>query len=72
LAEAVDALYAPPGMRFERRVGVTLLIVMGMASSGRVIAVLCDEVERTTDSGSSDVVRWSARISMSGGGTSDG
>jgi hypothetical protein len=48
LAEAVDALYAPPGLRFERRVGDSLLIVMGMAGTGRVIAVLCDSIEHTT------------------------
>jgi hypothetical protein len=48
LAEVVEALYAPSGMRFERSVGATLMIVMGMASSGRVVAVLCDEVEHTT------------------------
>jgi hypothetical protein len=47
LAEVIEALYAPPGLRFERRVGETLLIVMGMASTGRVIAALCDSVEHT-------------------------
>ena len=35
-------------MRFERRLGDTLLIVMGMAATGRVIAVLCDSAEHTT------------------------
>jgi hypothetical protein len=47
LAEVIDALYAPPGLRFERHLGDTLLIVMGMAGTGRVIAALCDSVERT-------------------------
>jgi hypothetical protein len=28
-------------MRFERRIGDLLLVVMGMADSARVIAVLC-------------------------------
>jgi uncharacterized DUF497 family protein len=45
LAEVEQALYAPPGLRFERRIGDLLLIVMGMADTARVIAVLCDQVE---------------------------
>lgn len=47
VVEIVQALYAPPGLRFERRIGELLLIVMGMAETGRVIAVLCDHVEDT-------------------------
>jgi hypothetical protein len=43
-----QALHAPPGLRFERHIGDLLLVVMGMADTGRVIAVLCDRVERTT------------------------
>jgi hypothetical protein len=45
LAEAVHALYAPPGLRYERMLGDLLLIVMGLADTGRVIAVLCDRDE---------------------------
>ena len=45
--EATQALYAPPGLRFERALGDLLLIVMGMADSGRVIAVLCDRIGGT-------------------------
>jgi hypothetical protein len=41
LEEVTQALYAPPGLRLERHIG-DLLIVMGMAHSGRVIAVVCD------------------------------
>jgi hypothetical protein len=48
LDEVDHALHAPPGLRFERRIGDLLLVVMGMADTGRVIAVLCDRVERTT------------------------
>lgn len=48
LDEVDQALYAPPGLRFERRIGDLLLVVMGMADSARVIAVLCDRVEHTT------------------------
>lgn len=47
LAEVVQALYAPQGMRYERRLGDLLLIVMGMADSGRVIAVLCERIAGT-------------------------
>jgi hypothetical protein len=47
--EEVDyALHAPPGLRFERRIGDLLLVVMGMAGTGRVIAVLCEGMSRTT------------------------
>jgi hypothetical protein len=48
LDEVDAALHAPPGLRYERRVDELLLIVMGMADSGRVIAVLCQPVARTT------------------------
>jgi hypothetical protein len=45
--EATQALYAPPGLRYERVLGNLLLIVMGMAHTGRVIAVLCDRIGGT-------------------------
>ena len=48
LDEVGEALYAPPGLRFERQIGDLLLVVMGMADSARVIAVLCDRIEHTT------------------------
>jgi hypothetical protein len=48
LDEVEQALYAPAGLRFERRIGDLLLVIMGMAASARVIAVLCDRVDRTT------------------------
>ena len=48
LDEVGQALYAPTGLRFERRVGDLLLIVMGMADTGRVIAVLCDRIGGTS------------------------
>jgi uncharacterized DUF497 family protein len=47
LAEVAAALFAPAGLRYERAIGNLLLIVMGMADSGRVIAVLCDRIEGT-------------------------
>jgi hypothetical protein len=47
LAEAIQALHAPTGLRFERPIGDLLLIVMGMASTGRVIAVLRVHLTRT-------------------------
>src|SRR5205807_534384 len=37
LTEVADALHAPKGLYFERAVGDLLLIVMGMAETGRVI-----------------------------------
>ncbi len=43
-AEVEQALFASPGLRFERRIGDLLLVVMGMADSARVIAVLCERV----------------------------
>jgi len=45
LAEAVQALYAPAGLRYERGIGDLLMIVIGLADTGRVIAVLCDRIE---------------------------
>lgn len=48
LEEVDDALHALPGLRFERHIGDLLLIVTGMAASGRVILVVCESVERTT------------------------
>lgn len=45
--EATQALYAPSGPRHERALGDLLLIIMGMADSGRVIAVLCDRIGTT-------------------------
>ncbi|GGM10821.1 MULTISPECIES: hypothetical protein [Micromonospora] len=45
--EATDALYAPMGLRYERTLGDLLLLVMGMAGSGRVVAVLCDRIGGT-------------------------
>jgi hypothetical protein len=47
LDEVEQALYAPAGLRFERHIGDVLLVVMGMADSARVIAVLCDRIDRT-------------------------
>lgn len=47
LAEVAQALYAPRGMRYERHIGDLLLVVMGMADTGRVIAVLCDRIGGT-------------------------
>jgi hypothetical protein len=35
-------------MRFERRIGELLVIVMGMAYTGRVIAVVCDGPKSAT------------------------
>ncbi|MFE7869820.1 hypothetical protein ACFUYE_05655 [Micromonospora humida] len=42
--ETTQALYAPSGLRHERALGDLLLIIMGMADSGRVIAALCDRI----------------------------
>lgn len=47
LTEVSDALHAPKGLYIERRVGDLLLIVMGMAETGRVIAVICDRIGGT-------------------------
>ncbi|HEX6498768.1 MAG TPA: hypothetical protein VF054_07005 [Micromonosporaceae bacterium] len=46
--EVEQALFAPPGLRFERHIGDLLLVVMGMADTARVIAVLCDRLTDTT------------------------
>jgi hypothetical protein len=48
-AEVSDALYSPEGMRYERALGDLLLIVMGMAGTGRVIAVLCERIAGQAD-----------------------
>ncbi|WP_432989880.1 hypothetical protein [Dactylosporangium sp. CA-233914] len=48
LEEVEQALHAPPGLRFERRIGDLLLVVMGMAGSARVVAVICEQLHRTT------------------------
>jgi len=48
LEEVDQALHAPPGMRFERRIGDLLLLVMGMADTARVIVVLCEQMSHTT------------------------
>jgi hypothetical protein len=45
--ETTQALYAPPGLRYERAIGDLLLIVMGLADSGRVVAALCDRIGAT-------------------------
>jgi hypothetical protein len=44
LTEVSDALYAPGGMRLEQMLGDLLVVVMGMAGTGRVIAVCCERV----------------------------
>lgn len=41
LKEVDEALHAPAGMRFERRLDEPL-VVMGMATTGRVVVVLCE------------------------------
>jgi len=48
LDEVDQALHAPPGLRFERRIGDLLLVVMGMANTARVIAVVCEGARRAT------------------------
>jgi predicted dinucleotide-utilizing enzyme len=48
LEEVEQALHAPPGLRFERRIGDPPLVVMGMAGSARVVAVVCEQLHRTT------------------------
>ncbi|HET8682303.1 MAG TPA: hypothetical protein VFM54_10575 [Micromonosporaceae bacterium] len=47
LAEVSDALHAPKGLYYERTIGDLLLIVMGMAETGRVVAVVCDRIDST-------------------------
>mgnify|MGYP000701384112 CR=1 FL=1 len=68
--EATQALYAPSGLRYERVIGDLMLIVMGMAGSGRVIAVLCDRIGGTRTYkimgvralGGADLDEWRRRI----------
>jgi hypothetical protein len=48
LEEVEQALYAPSGLRFERRIGDLLVIVMGMTHTGRVVAVVCDGPKSAT------------------------
>ncbi|WP_426505588.1 hypothetical protein ACPPVO_47775 [Dactylosporangium sp. McL0621] len=48
LEEVEQALHAPPGLRFERQIGDLLLVVMGMVGSARVVAVICEQLHRTT------------------------
>jgi hypothetical protein len=43
LREVDEALHAPDGLRFELRIGFDLLLVAGMAETGRVIAVRCQQ-----------------------------
>jgi hypothetical protein len=43
-----QALHAPAGLRFERTLGDLLLVVIGMAESARVIAVICEVVRYST------------------------
>lgn len=70
LAGVAQALYAPQGMRYERRLGDLLLIVTGMADSGRVIAILCDRIAGTETYkifgvrvvGGSDLDEWRRRV----------
>jgi hypothetical protein len=45
--EGEQALFAPPGLRYEARLG-DLLVVMGMAGSGQVVAVICEQLKATT------------------------
>jgi hypothetical protein len=47
LTEVSDALHAPKGLYYERSIGDLLLVVMGMAESGRVIAVIRDRIGGT-------------------------
>lgn len=47
LTEVSDALHAPKGLYHERAINDLLLIVMGMAETGRVIAVICDRIDST-------------------------
>jgi hypothetical protein len=45
--EVEQALHAPPGLRYEARLGDLLLLIVGMADSARVIAVFCDGTRHT-------------------------
>jgi len=70
VGEATEALYAPSGLRHERVIGDLLLVVMGMADSGRVIAVLCDRIGGTGTYkimgvralGGADLDEWRRRV----------
>lgn len=44
LSDVVEALHAPDGLRVERELGDLLLIVIGMAESARVVAVVCERI----------------------------
>lgn len=48
LDEAEQAVYAPSGMRYERTLGDLLIMIMGMAGTSRVIAVMCERMSRTS------------------------
>lgn len=48
IEEVAQALHAPEGLRFERRVEDLLIVIMGMAETGRVIVVVCEQADRTT------------------------
>jgi hypothetical protein len=71
LEEVEQALYAPVGLRFERRIGDLLVIVMGMAYTGRVIAFCAADRRALRPTGSCGYARWRVRSSTSGGGESD-
>jgi hypothetical protein len=64
VAEVDQALAAPAGLRVLRRLGDALRVVIGMAHSGRVIAVVCTreaQVWWITDAGAlsgSDLDEW--------------
>lgn len=47
LEEAEEAANAPPGLRWEQRLD-DLVMIIGMAASGRVILVVGEPVHRTT------------------------
>jgi hypothetical protein len=44
VVEVADALLAPDGMRLERSLGDLLVIIIGMAGTGRVLAVFCERI----------------------------
>lgn len=48
LDEVDQALHSPPGLRHEFPLGDVLLVIMGMADSARVIAVICEQDQCTT------------------------
>lgn len=43
LGEVDEALHAPDGLRMELRIGTDVLVIAGMAQSGRVLAVRCEQ-----------------------------